>query len=496
MTISFNSIPSNLRIPFVAAEFDSTQAQQGPSLLAYKAIIFGQKLNTGTWPQDTLQRCTSVEQAIVGGGRGSMIHREALAWFAVNKSTELWFAVLADNGGGVAATGTIVVGGPATASGTIVLYLGAERVTVGVNNGDASTAIATNIGAAINANADLPATASVASSTVTIAFRHKGLAGNTYDVRTPVNGFPTNEALPAGVTLTITAVGAVVAGTLNPVLTNIIAAMADVWFQIWSHPYTDATSLTAIETELATRLGPMRSQDGLAITSASGSFSTLATLGTGRNSQSSVIIAQPGPNPLTPPMEFAAEVAGLVALYGAIDPARPFQTLALSRAMPVSETDTWSPDERNLFLFDGIATTRLASATSVVLDRVISTYQKAPSGASDTAYLDATTSLTLLYLRYDWRNRIRTKYPRHKLANDGTRYGAGQAIMTPKLGKAEALMWFREKEEQGLVEGFDQFKRDLVVERNQTDPNRLDVLLPPDLINQLIVTATKFQFRL
>jgi hypothetical protein len=38
-------------------------------------------------------------------------------------------------------------------------------------------------------------------------------------------------------------------------------------------------------------------------------------------------------------------------------------------------------------------------------------------------------------------------------------------------------------EELGLVENFDQFKTDLVVERNASDPNRLDFLLPPDIIN-------------
>ena len=37
---------------------------------------------------------------------------------------------------------------------------------------------------------------------------------------------------------------------------------------------------------------------------------------------------------------------------------------------------------------------------------------------------------------------------------------------------------------------------DLVVERDQSDPNRLNFLLPPDLINQLMVTAASLQFRL
>ena len=42
----------------------------------------------------------------------------------------------------------------------------------------------------------------------------------------------------------------------------------------------------------------------------------------------------------------------------------------------------------------------------------------------------------------------------------------------------------------------DLFKENLIVERNSTDPNRLDVLFPPDLINQLRVFATLVQFRL
>lgn len=492
MSPSFNQIPSNLRIPFVAVEFDSSRAQQGPALLAYKALIIGQKLAAGTAPADTLVRCTSVDQAITYGGRGSMLHRQALAWFAANKSTELWLGVLADNGAGIAATGTIVVTGPATADGTIALYLGGERITVGVLSGTASTAIATAIAAAINANLDLPVTASAATSTVTITYRHKGLAGNSYDVR---HSFLTGEALPAGVTLTITALGSVVAGTTNPTLTALIAAMADMWFQIIPHPYTDATSLGALEVELALRSGPMRQQQGLAITSTSGNFAAHTALGGVRNSPNSVILAQPGQNVLTPPLEFAAEAAGVIAYYAQIDPGRPFQTLALSRAIAPAETDQWSNDERNLFLFDGISPTRRTASGGVQLERVITTYQTSPAGADDTAYLDATTVLTLLYLRYSFRVRMQNKYPRHKLAADGTRFGSGQSVMTPKLGKAEAITWFREMEELGLVEGFDQFKRDLDVQRNGSDPNRLDFLLPPDLINGLIVVAAQIQFR-
>lgn len=494
MAISFNLISPTLRVPFVAAEFDNTRAQQGPALLPYRGLLIGQKLAAGTATADTAVPVTSVEQVIGLAGRGSLLHRQAIGWYAVNRSTELWIGVLADNGAGVAATGTIVFTAAATAAGTIPFYLGGERVPVGVALGDATTALATNTAAAINANLDLPVTASVTSSTVTLTFRHKGVAGNTYDVRA---NFRQGDVLPAGVALTITAMGSVVAGTTNPTLTNLLAAIQDIWFQIWPHPYTDATSLSALEAELLTRFGPLRMQDGLAITAAQGSLSTLIALGTGRNSQQSVIFAPPGQSPLTPPWEMAAEAAGLIAFYGAIDPARPFQTLALAHALPTGLTDQWSIDERDQLLHSGIATTKLtAAATGVQLERAITTYRTSASGAADTSYLDATTMLTLLYLRYSWRVRIATKYPRHKLGNDDVQFGPGQAIMTPKLGKAEALGWFREMESLALIEGFDQFKRDLVVERNASDPNRLDLLLPPDLINQLLVVGTQFQFRL
>lgn len=491
--VPFNQVPSNLRIPFVALEFDDSQANQGPALLAYIALAIGQKLSSGSAAADTLVPCTSVADAITAGGRGSILHRKAIGWFASNQSTALMLGVLADNGAGVAATGTIVVTGPATETRTLMLYFGGVFVPVGVTIGDASTAIATNIGAAINANPDLPITASVASSTVTLTFRHKGTVGNSYDVRANYNP---GDKLPAGVGLTITPLGGATAGTTNPSLTNLIAGMATQWFEIWTHPYTDATSLTAIDTELLSRAGPTRSIDGLAITSAAGSFSALATLGESRNSQYSSIIAQPGANPLTPPMEFAAEVAALVAGAGSIDPARPFQTLQLSNALPVAASDEFTAfPQRNLLLFDGIGTTKQVSG-KVQLDRVITTYHTNPSGQPDTAYLDSNTVLTLQYLRYDFRTQWANAFPRHKLADDGTLLGSGQAVVTPAIGKAWAVGWFLQKQRQGLVENADQFIANLVVQRNQTDPNRLDFLLPPNLINQLVVTAANVQFRL
>lgn len=490
MSISFNDVPANLRVPFVAVEFDASQAAQGPALLAYRALLIGQKTSAGTATANTLYRVTSPEQVLALAGRGSLLHRMARAWFASNRMTEVWIGVLADDGAGVAATNTLTFTGPATAAGTIALYVGSERVTVAVASGDSASTIAAAVEAALDLNLDKPATASVAGAVVTLTNLHKGLTGNSLVTK---HSYRDGEALPAGVGLTITTPSN---GTTAPSLTSLIAAMGDTWFHVIACPYTDSTSLAALEAELVDRAGSMRMIDGVAIASAAGTHSALTTLGAARNSPYCTIIAQPGENPLTPPAEFAAEVAALVARYGAADPARPFQTLQMKHALPPSESDLFTLEERNLQLFDGIATSKVAAGGVVQLERLITTYQTNAAGADDTAYLDLTTPLTLQYLRYTFRTRMMTRYPRHKLANDGTRFGAGQAVMTPKLGKAEACNWFREMEERGLVEGFEQFKRDLVCERNQSDPNRLDYLLSPDLINQLVDQAARIAFRL
>jgi phage tail sheath gpL-like len=493
MTVPFNSVPSALRIPFVTAEFDSSRAEQGPAQLAYRVLLVGQKITAGTATANTLVRVTSADQVATYAGRGSQLHRMAIQYFRANKVTETWIGVLADNGAGVAPTGNILFAGTATAAGTVSLYIGGQLIETAVAVGDTAANVATAVVAEFGDDQgdDLILTAAVDGTTpakVNLTHRHKGIAGNEVDVRL---NYQDGDALPAGITATVTALSG---GTTAPTLTSLIAAMGETQFHVIAHPYTDATSLSALEAELLDRAGPMRMIEGLAITAKSDSHSNLVTLGDGRNSRYSSILG--GYKYPTPPAEIAASAAGVVALAAAADPARPFQTLELPGVLPPADADQFTNEERNLLLYDGVATTKAAAGGVVQLDRLITTYQTNAAGSPDTAYLDATTIFTLLYFRYSWKARVQSKYARAKLADDGTRVGPGQPVVTPKSMKAEAMHWFDDMAELGLVEGADQFKRDLVVMRNATDPNRLDVLLPPDLINQLVVVAANIQFRL
>jgi len=485
MAISFDSIPSTLRVPGVYSEVDNSRAVTGPQMIQYKRLLLGQMLAAGTATANTLVRITSAAQAKTLFGEGSMLAGMAEAAFEQDAFTETWVMPVADNGAGVQASGTIVVTGPATAAGTISLYIAGRLVEVAVASADADTAIAAAINTAINAADDLPVTSTVLSATVTITARHKGTCGNDIDLR--VN-YQDGEETPAGVGLTITAMAS---GATNPSLTTPIANLGDEWFHIWAIGWTDATSLTAIEGELADRFGPLREIEGHAFAAARDTHSNLGTLGDSRNSPHLTIVS--AAYELMPPYEKAAETAAIAAYYAAIDPARPLQNLPYKWCLPAAASDLFTLEERNLLLYDGIATS-LVRVGVMYCERLITTYKTNSAGGSDASYLDVETLLTVMFIRHDWRDYVKRKYPRHKLASDGTRFGPGQAIVTPKLMKAEAITKFREWEEIGLVENIDQFKTDLIVERNISDPNRLDVLLPPDLVNGLRIVANKIAF--
>jgi phage tail sheath gpL-like len=491
LAISFKQIPANNRVPFVFVEIDNSNSARGPVQLAYTALLIGQRLAGGTQPANTVERVTSAAQAATKAGRGSMLHRQAIAWFLNDTTTEMYLGALDDDAAGVAATGDVLFAGPATGSGTIVAYLGGNRVTIGVTADDTAAEIATAAVAAINLKLDLPVTAAVdgvEDAKINITFRHKGEAGNGYAISF---NYYDGEELPAGVTTTITAM---TGGTSNPDPSDLITALGDDWYHIISHPYTDGNSLTDIEAEMASRFGPLRMIPGVAISATAGDLSTAGTLGDSRNSpHSSIMATNQSPSPV---FEYAAAVAAVAAFYGQIDPARPFQTLALAGILAPAKTIQWTLQERNLLLYDNISTTRVDSGGNVLIERLVTTYSENAAGAPDVSYLDVNTLLTLMFLRYDFRAYIMNKYPRHKLSNDGVRVGPGQAVITPKLGKAEAVVKFRQWETLGLVENVEQFKNDLIVERNAADPNRLDFFLPPDLINQFRVAGVQIAFLL
>lgn len=487
MGVSFNSIPLDLRTPGAFVEFDASRAVRGLPSTPHRALIIGQMLAAGAAVANTPILVRTVDEAIVAGGRGSMLHRMFKAFKANDAVTETWAFPMADVAGGTAAAGTIVLTGPSTAAGTLALLIAGQAVPVAIASGLSATNAGVAVAAAINAAVDLPVTAAAAIGTVTLTARHKGVAGNYIDVR--LNHYQ-GEATPAGLTAEITALSA---GATNPDLSAVFAAIGDTPFTAFINPYSDATNLAAIETGLATRWGPMKALDGMAYSAASNTYAGLVALGTSRNSAFNTIIGAKG-SP-TPPWEWAAAYGAQVGFAGAVDPARPFQTLPLHGVIAPAIVDRFVQSERDTLLRDGISTFTVQGGV-VTIERAITTYQTSPIGLADIAFLDVNTPLTLASLRYSLRARVSSKFPRHKLVSDETVIPAGQPMINPRGLRSEVIAWFMDAQSVGLVEGLEQFKTDLVLERDATDPSRINALIPPDLVNQFRVFAGQVQFLL
>ena len=198
----------------------------------------------------------------------------------------------------------------------------------------------------------------------------------------------------------------------------------------------------------------------------------------------------------SPAFEWAAAYTAKAQRALANDPARPLQTLSLTDIKLAPLHERFNFVELNSLALNGLAIQKAGSDNQPMLAREQTTYQLNLYGMPDDAYELVTTLATLARLLRNQRHAITSKFPRHKLANDGTRFGPGQAIVTPGIIKGELIAQYRMDEFNGLVEDTRNFKRHLLVERDPNDPNRVNVLYPPDLINQLRIFAVLAQFRL
>lgn len=491
MSVSYPNIPSNLRVPLFWAEMDNSEANttqdSGPSLL----IGFASTDSTIAKNQLTIMPSAALAGKVAG--RGSQLARMVAKYRAIDPFGELW-VIAVDEPEGDVATGTLTITGNAQASGTLSLYIGASRVQAAVVTGDAPTAIATTLAAVINANADLPVTAGAAAGVVTLTARHKGLTGNDIPLLMNYYGTIGSENIPDGVNVTITAMAG---GTGAPDLSGTVAAMGDEPFDFIGTPFSDSASLATIALEMndfSGRWSYARQLYGHVYTAKIGTLSDLVAFGDTLNNQH-ITVAGYETGVQTAADELVALRTARNAVFIRNDPARPTQTGELTGALPALAGNRFTLTEQQSLLMHGIATA-YSEGGVLRIQRDITTYKQNAYGVADNSYLDSETLHTSAYVIRQLKSIITSKYPRHKLANDGTRFGPGQAIVTPAVLKGEMCASYRTMERAGIVENFDLFKQHLVVERNVSDPTRVDVLFPPDYVNQLRVFALLNQFRL
>lgn len=489
MPISFETIDPSIRTPTNHLEVSGARAVQGLNLSRKRVLACGIKLSAGSQAELQVVRVRSGEHADSLFGVGSQLAEMCRAIKDAHSTTDLYACAIDELTGGTKGTKTVTVTGPATADGTIHLYVAGYYVPVAVSDGDAQNDIATAINAAIQAHAKytrMPYVSTVATNVVTLTMKWKGV-----DVADARINFNDNEETPAGLAVTV---AAGTSGAGNPDYSEIVDVLGDVQYHRICVGVSDATNMALLETELETRYGGMVQLEGHVFAAYAGSYGNTQSLGAARNSKQSTIIGTG--SVVQPPWVWAATLCAEVAAEA--DPAVPLQSKRLSGLIGPARSDRWTRAERDALLYDGIATYTVDDSGAVYIERCITTYQENAVGTDDVTWLDTEPKFTLEAIRYDLLTHVTNNYQRHKLADDGAPLPKGQNIMTPNTMRAVISSRFDVWADQGWVEAAtkETFLEELVCERNASDVNRLDVQLGPDLMNQFRGFSGQIAFKL
>jgi phage tail sheath gpL-like len=504
MPIVFNNIPTSIRTPAVYAEIDNSRALTGLVQNPHKVLILGQKASlAGTLPLTTLVAISRDNLADGYFGAGSILARMCNKFKSNNPNTEVYAMALGSGIAGTAASGAIDFSGALysdVVSGTHIYYLmvNGEEIQVPITSGYSGGALASKAMSMINSTSTLPVIAALAAASrgkVVFSAICSGTLGNYINIRENYYNYQsTPSCFSTMYVLASYGVSLLTGGTVDPDLGDAWAVIDNEQFHYIVQPYIDSANLTEIEDELADRFLPLVDLQGHGFTAVRATQASMTTLGNSRNSpQNTIVGVDDGPQC---PEEWASAWGAVSAWNLNNDPARPLHFLKLKGILPPPIDRRLSRAERDVILYDGIATWVVDTGGNVLIERCITTYQSNALGLPDPSYLDVQTLATLGEIRYQYKTRMVNRFiiPRFKLADDTFPVQPGTYIATPKTVKQETIALFTLLRDKGLIENLDDFVENLIVERDITDRNRVNVLLPADLINQFRILAANLQF--
>jgi len=449
-------------------------------------------------------RLYSVNDARALFGGGSVAVQMANQHFCTCPELPLFIAPLPEPTSGVAAVHTLTISGPATGSGVLSLAVLDQPFAIGVIVGSTAASIATALAAAFNANADFPFTAAVGTTApddavITLTAKTKGPAGNWL---VPVFNPNFGDRLPDGVTVTQAQTTQGV-GVIDP--SAVVPVMACAWDCIALGTEDDVvveTFLQLVRQNWACGVqGDFR--DGHLFHSKTNSAGQIAAYGMTRNNPEECIIpVRTGYK--YPGYLLAAAAASRVCCGACTDPARPVQydngiLGCLFDSMMCASL--WAPEEKRAFYDSGILNwdvlnSRGVRQTSLTIEEPLTSYKYDPNtGAPDGAWQRVESRYTTAYFVRALGNWYRRNYSSVALVNDGTPIPQGRRAISPRQLQASILAWLRTTQ-LGITMDADpgQIEKMVQVQRTNTpdncDPNRVNVLIDLDLVNQLARIAT------
>ncbi len=469
--ISFSQMPAGIKKPGVYIEQDTSLVNRGLPSGARSILIIGQRLATGSVAALTPMQVFSENDAINYWGLGSMIHLMIRAAMYRNSQANITGIALDDAAAGVAATGTFTITGPATAPGTIRIWVGDQYTDVAINSGDSANSIAANINTALNANGDLPVTSAVVNAVVTVTARNKGLCGNDIGLGYQFTG-------AAGVACAIVAMAN---GATNPVLQNALNVVAGTRYNIIVTPYNNQTDLTTLKNQIVTVSGPTEKRFCIGVYATTGALAAATTLA-GQVNYIRIVAPYVRYTAATQQKTISWQVAAIAAaaLAADPDPSDPVMNMDMTGVAAPGIGDVLMRSEQETCLAGGVSPLKVKSDGTVQLVRMPATYVS--DANSQPVFVDIHKITGMDYVADALISDLGAKAPK-KMRTDPP--------ATVDVVRNIALATAYNCQQAGVLTGVSNYKDQFIVEPDLQNVGQLDILMPSPVVDGVYVLAVK-----
>lgn len=379
MTISTAVDPSAVaRVVGIETKF---QDLRGGNIvfLPQRVALVGQGNSAATYSTDKLQ-VTSALQVAQTYGFGSPLHLAAKQLLPENGdglgTIPLTVYPLVDDVAGVAAAGDVTPSGAQTETASYVIRVNnIDSQPFTINPGDAVSAIIAAALAAVNATLDIPVVASDGTTKLDLTAKWKGVSGN--DLNISVIGSTT-----AGTSFAITQP---TGGATNPVITNALAQVGNVWETLFVNclNVSDTVTLDAYSTFGEGRWGSLVRKPCVVFSGNTATTVTAAIAISDTRKTDRVNAQLVAPGSLDLPFVVAARQVARIAVVANNNPPQDYGSQNATGLVPGADGDQWTYAERDQAVKAGSSTTTVEDGVINIGD-VVTFYH--PDGDPIPAY--------------------------------------------------------------------------------------------------------------
>ncbi|SCB72008.1 Mu-like prophage tail sheath protein gpL [Snodgrassella sp. R-53583] len=468
--IQFDTVRNDIRVPGRYIEFNTRTAVRGLPANPQKMLLIAPMLPEGKQPALTPVQLFSDADAATLFGHGSWAYHCVKQAFVNNPYLDLTIIGVNDVGQSTAATASVsvVFANSLNNSGILTITIGGIDCQITVSSNDDTLNIIDRMVDIIN-SANTLAVAEADGYTIKLTARNSGSIGNEIAL---LASFSAENVSLADVSLDIKPFqGGYGDQDIGPALEQV----AGKHYHIICNAFTDSLNARKLSDHIDLVSNAIEKRGCIGVMGWRGTLSTGTAFAKDINSGRITIAWYK--NAMEGNAIIAAGYAAVIA--GETDPARPLNTLEIKGLRKTTDANWPLFAEFNSALYNGLTPLQIVN-NRVQIMRAVSTYVKNATGTDDPALLDITTIRTLDYVRDAVNQRIALRFPREKLSE-----------RTPLKVRSEILDVLYQCENAEILEAVLENKDKLIVQRNPNDPNRLDAVIPADVVNGLHVLAAR-----